>query len=378
MMNQGYGGRQTDLQEMFRLKMAQALAQQAQGGPVYSPGQGIAKLLAGALAGQQMGSAMGDIDARQQQATDERSAAFTKMIPDEGVAGPRMGTGRAPQSMDIAKALAGSADPGNASLGMDLYTKGLDREQSNTDWQNRFQMQNSAQDARFNRQMESSEADRAAARDLQKELAGQSRANQLAMAQIAAGSKPPQVTWTPDPSNPGRQVSSTGEAKAMPQSQAEQDLQKRGQTARTTLDLLDTIGSPRKGPDGKDLPALIDAATGSGLGAIADATQGFFGGSNPGAEAAQQLKMIQGQLVMMMPRMEGPQSNLDQQLYREMAGEIGDPSVPAPRKRAAVDMLRQLNQKYAGGAPTPAPAAPAGATGASKRLRFNPETGELE
>jgi hypothetical protein len=58
--------------------------------------------------------------------------------------------------------------------------------------------------------------------------------------------------------------------------------------------------------------------------------------------------------------MEGPQSDKDVALYREMAGRIGDPTVPAAEKRAAVATIRSLQQKYLpqnGDAPPSAPAA---------------------
>jgi len=47
-----------------------------------------------------------------------------------------------------------------------------------------------------------------------------------------------------------------------------------------------------------------------------------------------------------MPRMEGPQSDADVKLYRDAAGQIGDPTVPASIKKAAVGTIRQLQEKY--------------------------------
>jgi hypothetical protein len=119
------GGSRTDLQDMFRLKMAQALAQQAQGGPVYSPGQGVLKLLAGALAGQQMHGITSDMDAKEAQAAQELQGAF-RPVPDAGVAGPQAGTGHAPSSMDVARQLMGSPDSGNRAYGQSLMQKALE------------------------------------------------------------------------------------------------------------------------------------------------------------------------------------------------------------------------------------------------------------
>ena len=111
----------------------------------------------------------------------------------------------------------------------------------------------------------------------------------------------------------------------------------RQRDAEATLSLLD-MAEP-----------LLDTATGSGLGNMRDQVQALVGVSGPGAESAAQLKAIGGLLVSKMPRMQGPQSNLDVQLYREMAGQIGDPSVPNDVRRAAIATIRQLNEKYAGG-----------------------------
>lgn len=93
---------------------------------------------------------------------------------------------------------------------------------------------------------------------------------------------------------------------------------------------------------------LVPKATGSGIGSSVDATNRFFGVTTEGAQNAARLEAIGGALVMKMPRMEGPQSNMDQILYREMAGKIGDRTVPAAEKAAALETVRKLNEKYAG------------------------------
>jgi hypothetical protein len=94
---------------------------------------------------------------------------------------------------------------------------------------------------------------------------------------------------------------------------------------------------------------IITQATGSRIGSLADQAAGAFGGSTPGAQAAAQLKVLEGRLIGLMPKMSGPQSDKDVQLYRDMAGQLGDPTVPAPQKQAALQTLRQLHQKYAQG-----------------------------
>lgn len=91
---------------------------------------------------------------------------------------------------------------------------------------------------------------------------------------------------------------------------------------------------------------LLDRATGSGIGAALDAAGNLVGASSDGANASAELRALGGMLVARMPRMEGPQSNFDVQNYQIMAGRIGDPTVPAPQKRAAMRTIREINSRY--------------------------------
>lgn len=124
---------------------------------------------------------------------------------------------------------------------------------------------------------------------------------------------------------------------------------------------------------------LIGKATGSWLGAGYDLGAAAFGSSTEGARNVAKLKALEGSLMMAQPRMEGPQSNTDVMLYRQMAGQIGDPTVPTGTKQAALDTIRSLHERYAGIEPSqsrPAPAAAAAAPTAS--MRWNPQTRKLE
>lgn len=93
---------------------------------------------------------------------------------------------------------------------------------------------------------------------------------------------------------------------------------------------------------------LLERATASLAGAAIDQAGRVIGISTEGSRAASQLKTLEGALIMKMPRMEGPQSNMDQQLYRQMAAQIGDPTIPADQRKAAMDTLRELNRRYSG------------------------------
>lgn len=94
---------------------------------------------------------------------------------------------------------------------------------------------------------------------------------------------------------------------------------------------------------------LLGKATGSGGGALWDSAIGFFGASNEGADATSALKTIAGQLTSKMPRMQGPQSDKDVHLYKEMAGDLANDKLPVSRRRSALQTIRRLNQEYAPG-----------------------------
>lgn len=114
-------------------------------------------------------------------------------------------------------------------------------------------------------------------------------------------------------------------------------------------------GAKQAAAAGKILPLLDEAekllgnATGSYLGAGYDAVAQGFGVATKGAQATAQLKALEGALMMAQPRMEGPQSDKDVALYRQMAGQIGDSTVPVESRRAAINTIRELQLKYSPG-----------------------------
>jgi len=93
---------------------------------------------------------------------------------------------------------------------------------------------------------------------------------------------------------------------------------------------------------------LLDKATGSYGGVAADEVARVFGVSTPGARGAAQLKALEGELISKMPKMAGPQSDKDVLLYKQMAGQIGDPTIPADTKRSALEAIKQIQSRYAG------------------------------
>ena len=113
----------------------------------------------------------------------------------------------------------------------------------------------------------------------------------------------------------------------------------------------------------KDAERIIDSATGSYVSTGADIAARAVGMSTVGARGAAQLQALEGALVSKMPKMSGPQSDRDVQLYRQMAGQIGDSTIPAETKRAALETIRQIQTRYAGmpETATPIPEAPSAA-----------------
>lgn len=100
---------------------------------------------------------------------------------------------------------------------------------------------------------------------------------------------------------------------------------------------------------------LIPKSTSSYAGAGLDQAARLVGMSTPGAQAAAQLKALEGDLVSKMPKMSGPQSDKDVQLYRQMAGQIGDPTIPVATKQAALQTIKEIQGRYAGQQPMAQP-----------------------
>ena len=113
---------------------------------------------------------------------------------------------------------------------------------------------------------------------------------------------------------------------------------------------------------------ILPKATGSGIGSLLDTGASWFGVSTEGAQSTAQLSTIAGQLVSNMPRMEGPQSDKDVQMYKQMAGDLGNASLPVATRMAALRQMQALNEKYLnnGTGGYPAASAPPGSIAAPK------------
>ncbi len=121
-------------------------------------------------------------------------------------------------------------------------------------------------------------------------------------------------------------------AKTGGEAQAKRDFNMGGVT-----DLVSQADSILKG---KEKP------THSTIGNLIDSVASIIGQTPSGAAQADQLRVIGGALVSKMPRMEGPQSDKDVALYREMAGNVANANLPIKRRIAALDQVKQIVSKY--------------------------------
>lgn len=86
--------------------------------------------------------------------------------------------------------------------------------------------------------------------------------------------------------------------------------------------------------------------TSSGIGSAYDAAASLFGATPEGAAEADALKVVAGRLVQKVPRFEGPQSDKDVTLYKQMAADAGNEKNTIPRRLAAVRQMRKIYEGY--------------------------------
>ena len=131
-------------------------------------------------------------------------------------------------------------------------------------------------------------------------------------------------------------------------------------TAKATADRAAAV--EKKAADAQSVNEVLDLATplvhvATGSMAAADKAANLFGYTFDGDSAISSLKILEAKIVLSMPRMEGPQSDRDAMLYREAAGQLGNPTITREKKLAAIRTIRALNAKYTKPAAAPAPAA---------------------
>ena len=96
-----------------------------------------------------------------------------------------------------------------------------------------------------------------------------------------------------------------------------------------------------------DMKKLIDKSTSSGVGSIVDSAGNFFGYSTAGAEAIAAIAPLANKVLMGVERFEGPQSDQDVKSYKEAAGRLADPTIPAAQKQAAFNTIVEIMKRNA-------------------------------
>ena len=95
-----------------------------------------------------------------------------------------------------------------------------------------------------------------------------------------------------------------------------------------------------------EIKKLLPNATGSKVGSLVDAAAGSVGYTTDGAATTAQLQTLAGQLVALMPKMSGPQSDKDVDMYKQMAGDLANPAKTVKQRQAALSTIQMLNNKY--------------------------------
>jgi hypothetical protein len=131
--------------------------------------------------------------------------------------------------------------------------------------------------------------------------------------------------------------------------EADKAEQKKSRNLEQLPDLISSAKAILQGNGGVDAngkPIKTPLPTQSMGGAVVDVLGGFIGKTPSGAGPADRLKVIGGAMTMAMPRMEGPQSDADTRLYREMAGRVGDDTLSIQRRLDALDQVEKIYSKY--------------------------------
>lgn len=159
------------------------------------------------------------------------------------------------------------------------------------------------------------------------------QANNSGGAQAIPGYRP----FSADPTAQGNVSKAKAEAAAEGKTSGEYRGQQ-GVASERAPRTIETLGK---------IEEMLPKATGSGLGRARDAAAAVFGKSTEGAQYSAAIKPYAASLVMQVPRMEGPQSDKDTQLYKEAAGNLADDSLPHQTRMAALKILKDIAKRQA-------------------------------
>jgi hypothetical protein len=135
----------------------------------------------------------------------------------------------------------------------------------------------------------------------------------------------------------GQVDAQTAAAKKLAEATAEREASRAKRSSDAT-EMLSVLDQAEK---------LLPSATGSRVGSLRDLAAGSVGVTTKGAAASSQLDILAAKLVAQVPRFEGPQSNIDVQMYQQAAGDLANRNKTSGERLAALRMMRGLAQKYA-------------------------------
>ena len=101
-----------------------------------------------------------------------------------------------------------------------------------------------------------------------------------------------------------------------------------------------------------DETVKVATPTGSVIGSGLDWGASLIGAAPDSAVTAERLRVLSGKLIQSVPRFEGSQSDADRKSYEELAGRVGDSSIPIKRRLAALDELEAIVAPYDRSAPS--------------------------
>jgi hypothetical protein len=96
----------------------------------------------------------------------------------------------------------------------------------------------------------------------------------------------------------------------------------------------------------KPINQAILQSTGSSIGAGVDTVAAAFGKSTKGSEGIARLNVLSYGILANIPRFEGPQSDIDVQMYKQAAGDFANRKLPVGDRLAALDALNSILKRY--------------------------------
>ena len=96
----------------------------------------------------------------------------------------------------------------------------------------------------------------------------------------------------------------------------------------------------------KQIDQEIRKSTGSSIGAGADTVAAAIGSSTEGSKAIARLNVLSYGILSNIPRFEGPQSDIDVQMYKQAAGDFNNRNLPIEDRLAALGALNTILQRY--------------------------------